>query len=77
MEHVFEFGNSISLYFITSLEAFPSVKNKSLDPLHLTLFDAKTHRWNMALMFKRNASTSFCRDWNTMTSSASLFHSFQ
>ena len=76
MEHIFEFGNSISFYF-TSLEAFPSVKNMSLNPLHLTLFHAKTHLWNMEHMFKRNASINFCRDWSAMTSSASVFHSFQ
>ena len=76
MEHISEFGNSISHYF-TSLRAFLSVKEMSLNSLYLTLLHAKTRLWNMALLFKRKILINVCRDLNAATFSASVCHSFQ
>ena len=75
MQHISECGNSIYCYF-TSLGAFLSVKEMSLNPLHSTLLKAKTHLWKMALLFKRNISISF-KGLKPMTFSANVCHNIQ
>ena len=76
MERISEFGNSI-LYYFTSLRASLSMKETSLNPLHLTLPHAKAYLWNMALLFKKNILINFCRDLNATTFSASVCHSLK
>ena len=70
--HISELGNNVPYYF-TSLEIFLSVNEMSLNPLHLSLFHAGIHFWNMALLFKRDISINL----NATTFSASAFHNFQ
>ena len=78
MEKISEFWTSKHfLIFHYSLDVSLCEKKLSLYPLHLSLFHAKAHFWNMAFLFKRKASINVCRELNATASSASAFCNFQ
>ena len=78
MEQISDFWTSKQfLTFHHSLDVSLCEKKLSLYPLHLSLFHAKANLWNMAFLFKRNASVNMCRELNATASSASAFCNFQ